>query len=227
LTFCNEVAYAVPSNPALNFSQLSEIYDSNAQALYQNFSYSLDLVQCDTASEQMYSLAVSCSDCAVAYKQWLCAVTIPRCADFSNQASFLQPRNAAQAFLNGTALSANNPLVQSFANNASRNPIIDSEIKPGPYKEILPCQYLCNELVRTCPAALGFTCPTGGYLNISYGFPDPNGDITCSYLGAAYYLSAGSRLVDRRGIGLGFGVLSDNTLLLWGFWIGLWIWIWT
>lgn len=212
LTFCDEVAYAVPSNPALNFSQLSIIYDSNAQALYQNFSNSLEVIQCNTSPEQMYSLAVGCSDCAFAYKQWLCAVTIPRCADFSNSAAFLQPRNAGQAFLNGTSLPADGPLVQSFATNASRNPIIDSQIKPGPYKEVLPCQDLCNELVRTCPASFGFSCPTGKYLNISYGFRDPNGDITCSYLGAAYYLNAGSHIFDRTSL----SVLSILSIL--GFW---------
>lgn len=210
LDFCSEVAYAVPSNPSLNSSRLQDIYDTNARNLYQNFNLSLSLIPCNTSSTSMYSLAVGCGDCAASYKQWLCAVTIPRCADFSSTQSFLQPRNVGQAFLNGTTIPASDPLTQSPVNNASRNALIDDQIKPGPYKEILPCTDLCNDLVRTCPAALGFRCPSGALLNASYGFRDPNGDITCSYLGAAYYLNDGSR--------------SDISSIFWltnlaGFWL--------
>ena len=54
--------------------------------------------------------------------------------------------------------------------------MIDNDIKPGPYKEVLPCKDLCYELVRSCPAALGFACPIEGHgLNFSYG--DPAGGI--------------------------------------------------
>ncbi|KAH8702612.1 calcium channel subunit Mid1 [Talaromyces proteolyticus] len=190
LDFCSQVAYAVPSNPSIDLTTLAHMYDSNAQSYYQNFTNSLSLIPCNTSSISMYSLAVGCPDCASAYKQWLCAVTIPRCYDYSSNFSFLQPRNAGQAFLNGTTLPADDPLVLSPVTNASRNPLIDSQIKPGPYKEILPCHDLCNDLVRTCPSALGFQCPTGQYLNDSYGYRASNGDITCSYLGAAYYLNS-------------------------------------
>ncbi|KAL1969052.1 hypothetical protein VTN77DRAFT_886 [Rasamsonia byssochlamydoides] len=213
LSFCSEVAYAVPSNPSLSLEQLSQIYDSNAASLYQNFSYSLSIIPCNTSSTSIYSLAVTCDDCASAYKQWLCAVTIPRCYDFSSDLPFLQPRNAGQAFLNGSSLPADSPLRQSPVTNASRNLLIDSEIKPGPYKEILPCQDLCSDLVRSCPSSLGFSCPTGQWLNASYGWRDPNGDITCSYLGAAYYLNKSSRL----GVSLPVILLS-----LLSFWSVLW-----
>lgn len=189
LSFCSEVAYAVPSNPSLNVTQLTAIYDDNAAALYKNFSYSLQQIQCNATDISAYSLAVGCDDCAAAYKQWLCAVTIPRCADFSNNADFLRVRNAAQAFLNGTEIPRDSPLVQSPVESRSRNSLIDTEIKPGPYKEILPCQDLCFDLVRNCPASLKFSCPDGAALNASYGYRNANGDITCSYLGAAYYLS--------------------------------------
>jgi calcium channel MID1 len=214
LSFCSEVAYAVPTNASLNVSQLAQIYDTNAQSWFQNFSYSLQQIQCHTGLTSQYSLVVGCSDCSAAYKQWLCAVTIPRCYDFSSNLPFLQPRNAAQAFLNRTQLPADSPLRTSAASNASRNPLIDSAIMPGPYKEILPCEDLCNELVRTCPAALGFHCPKGKWLNASYGFRNPDGDITCSYLGAAYYLSTGWTVHDNLRL-----LLCTLTV----FWAFLWV----
>lgn len=214
LKFCSGVAYAVPSNPSLTMAQLGSIYDSYAQAQYQNFSYSLQQIQCNTSADSIYSLAVTCDDCNSAYKDWLCSVTIPRCADFSSPLPYLQVRNAAQPFLNGSRLPASNPWTQNPATNRSRNPIIDTEIKPGPYKEILPCRDICYDLVRKCPAMLGFGCPWGKLLNSSYGYRDPNGDVTCSYLGAAYYLSASSTIHDY---------IQQNLLFLGAAWAALWV----
>ncbi|KAJ5169152.1 uncharacterized protein N7482_004746 [Penicillium canariense] len=195
LTFCSEVAYAVPANPQLKTaSELRTIYDTYAADYYKNFTYSLQQVQCTTDPESMYSLAVGCDDCADAYKQWICSVSIPRCADFTKDASYLQVRNAGQDFINGSSLPADSVYRQSAVTNVSRNALIDEQIRPGPYKEILPCQDICYSLVKSCPAKLGFGCPTGPWLNASYGTRDANGDITCSYLGAAYYLNAAVRV---------------------------------
>ena len=50
--------------------------------------------------------------------------------------------------------------------------MIDAIIKPGPYKEVLPCEDLCYELVRSCPSFMSFACPLAGHgLNYSYGKP--------------------------------------------------------
>jgi calcium channel MID1 len=237
LTFCSEVAYAVPSNPQLfpintdiGLPSLAALYDSNAASLYQNFNYSLQQIPCKAPPAQQYSLARTCTDCARAYKTWLCAVTIPRCDDFSSTKPYLLPRNTAAEFINGSSLSSLSPLPSSsnnytlanltawnssVATNSSRNPLIDSEIRPGPYKEVLPCEDLCYDLMQSCPASLGFGCPLEGKgLERSYGkrSTDP-GEISCSYLGAAYYLSGASRV----------GVYTDGLavvgpgLLFWAF----------
>lgn len=214
LSFCSEVAYAVPANPAkysplTGLSNLSQVYDSYASQMYQNFNYSLQQIPCNTTATAQYSLARNCDDCARAYKQWLCAVTIPRCEDWTNDAPYLSPRNMAQNFPNGSAPSwVSNPdtnqqvLLTAVQSNSSRNShIIDDIIQPGPYKEVLPCIDLCYDLVQSCPAALGFGCPQGKYQNLSYGVRDPNpGILSCSYPGAAYYLSAGPKAVQVPGL---------------------------
>jgi len=66
--------------------------------------------------------------------------------------------------------------------------MIDQQIGPGPYKELLPCIDLCYNLVQSCPASLGFACPLDGQgLHRSYGRNgSTEGDITCNYPGAAY-----------------------------------------
>ena len=185
LSFCSDVAYAVPSNPQkYNTTALTQQYDNFASALYHNFSRSLQQIPCGTTSSAQYSLVRNCTSCANAYKTWLCAVTIPRCEAFLNNASYLQPRAINYTFPNGTV-----PPPFSAANksaafmNESRNPWIDQQITPGPYKEVLPCIDLCYDLVQSCPASLGFACPLEGHgLHYSYGKKRSTGeDITCNH----------------------------------------------
>ncbi|THX59630.1 putative conserved protein with signal peptide [Aureobasidium pullulans] len=228
LTFCHDVAYAVPSNPERYPDQpsLSAVYDSYAAGLYENFAKSLDQIPCNTTLSAQYSPAKNCDDCADAYKQWLCAVTMPRCEDFSSPLPWLQPRNMGQKPINSSssvgsmpnpnmymqlqdqmdqqyvpmtsAPSDSNAFRQTYgsvaASNSSRNPsIIVDKIAPGPYKEVKPCEDLCFSLVRSCPAALGFGCPDPGRgLEVDYGERSDDGQVTCSYLGAVYYLNTAS-----------------------------------
>ncbi|QDS76911.1 hypothetical protein FKW77_004211 [Venturia effusa] len=235
LPFCSAVAYAVPTNPqneSLTIQQLRSTYDDYAKSLYQNFTNSLDQIQCHTAESSQYSLATNCSDCADNYKLWLCAVTIPRCEDFSNtNNSALKPRNVGHAYPNGTTPSfsfqdprTDQEVLNLMVYNSSRNPMIDQVIKPGPYKELLPCQELCFDLVQACPTALGFQCPkaqgyAGGILSDSYGTYNPaevspNNFVTCNFLGVDWpSLSAAGRL----GMGsVGLWLLGFGTALYLG-----------
>ncbi|MCJ1275597.1 stretch-activated cation channel mid1 [Puttea exsequens] len=208
LPFCSQVAYAVPSNPKnkawANTTALGLHYDTYASSYYQNFSYSLQQIACATTDTAQYSLAKTCDDCDAAYREWLCAVSIPRCEDFSNPAPYLQPRAINTSFINatyGNAVVEQNPDTFSTFNksrnyyNSSRNTMIDNDIRPGPYKEVLPCKDLCYELVRSCPAALGFACPVEGHgMNYTYGSTEGSGPgiTTCNAPGVG--LNAGSSL---------------------------------
>ncbi|KAJ4306547.1 hypothetical protein N0V88_001351 [Collariella sp. IMI 366227] len=143
LTFCDQVAYSVPSNPKFgNSSQLAHFYDAYAANIYANFNKSLSQIACEAPSAQRYSLARNCTDCASAYKDWLCSVTIPRCDDFSSTETYLQPRAISQPFPDGEVIDPSKIGVLSMKNttsyNSSRNPLIDEVVKPGPYKELLP-----------------------------------------------------------------------------------------
>lgn len=198
LSFCSNVNYAVPANPNLfNQTALTDFYDNQAESRYQFFDYSLQQIPCHTDNTAQYSLAVKCQNCSDAYKNWLCAVTIPRCEDYSLQKPYLQIRNTNQSFINGSVPSAATDPVFSAANrsilylNSSRNPQIDAIIQPGPYKELLPCGSLCYSLVQSCPAALGFGCPVPGrFFNQSYGFVGNDlGSPMCNFPGALQPLS--------------------------------------
>lgn len=171
---------------------LASFYDNATSEYYNSFKNALAQVPCNTTASAQYSLARNCDDCAAAYKNWLCAVNIPRCADYSSESPWLQPRNVVSPYPNGTVLPDE---ITSFANQSlalrsSRNPQIDQFIMPGPYKEVLPCDSLCYNIVQSCPSSLGFGCPQPGNVafNSSYGIKSdlPGGELTCNYPGAEF-----------------------------------------
>ncbi|KAL2163166.1 hypothetical protein VTH06DRAFT_7002 [Thermothelomyces fergusii] len=204
LSFCDQIAYAVPSNPNFgNSTKLAEFYDSYARSAYANFEKSLAQVPCDAPPSQRYSLVRNCTDCAAAYKDWLCSVAIPRCEDFSNNATYLQPRAVTQPFPNGERLDPETleSMPNETAFTASRNPLIDEVIRPGPHKEVLPCDNLCYKLVQSCPASLEFGCPLPGGIGFkgNYATYDPSAGLTCNFPGSAHFPSAGGKaMLDWR-----------------------------
>ncbi|AEO56407.1 stretch-activated Ca-permeable channel [Thermothelomyces thermophilus ATCC 42464] len=205
LSFCDQIAYSVPSNPNFgNSTKLADFYDSYARSAYANFEKSLAQVPCDAPSSQRYSLVRNCTDCAAAYKDWLCSVAIPRCEDFSNTAPYLQPRAVTQPFPNGERLDAETlaSMPNTTAFTASRNPRIDEVIKPGPHKELLPCDHLCYKLVQSCPASLEFGCPLPRGIGFAgnYAKHDPSVGLTCNFPGSAHFPSAGERAVLDWGL---------------------------
>ncbi|KAH6987347.1 putative stretch-activated Ca channel [Ilyonectria sp. MPI-CAGE-AT-0026] len=191
LEFCNETQYAVPGNDKrYNNTELAKVYDDYAKTMYANFEKVLMQISCEAPPDSLYSLARDCDDCRRAYKAWLCTVSIPRCEDFMSDSSYSIVRNVGQAFPNGTKLPAaqRNGLGKTPAFNASRNSFIDKNIQPGPYKELLPCEDICYEVVQSCPASIGFTCPQPGFtsFDVSYGQREASSSSpSCNYPGEA------------------------------------------
>ncbi|KAI0167280.1 stretch-activated Ca2+-permeable channel component-domain-containing protein [Pestalotiopsis sp. NC0098] len=225
LTFCDQTAYSVPSSSKYSdkVDDLKDFYDSYAQEMYANFEKALAQIQCDAEDTSKYSLARTCDDCRDAYKNWVCSVSIPRCEDFSKTDEFLQMRNIMATNSDGSS-PVDQYTKQIYGNaaayNSSRLARIDEEIAPGPYKEVLPCEDLCYTLVQSCPAALGFGCPTPGMLgfNTSYGrrLTDANGTsnaVTCNFPGSAHYISAAQASVTFSSVIL-FGAVGVAMLWL-------------
>ncbi|KAF1834617.1 calcium channel subunit Mid1 [Decorospora gaudefroyi] len=229
LEFCDMVAYAVPSNSTFrtNDTRLEEIYDTQAREYYENFNRSLAQVACDAPADSQYSLAQTCEDCRNAYKNWLCLVLIPRCEDWSANEPWLQPRNINKPLPDGSLPDISNMATDPDENyrdrhafNQSRNPLIDEVIQPGPYKEMKPCDDLCFDLVKACPAQLGFACPNFPARQTAYGTRDKDRNtLTCNFPGAVVRLNAqsgGGRLA--AGLGSTFTLVVVGlvaTIILW------------
>ncbi|KAF7546170.1 hypothetical protein G7Z17_g8626 [Cylindrodendrum hubeiense] len=191
LEFCNETQYAVPGNDKrYNNTELAKVYDDYAKKMYANFEKVLAQISCEAPPQSLYSLARDCDDCRRAYKNWLCTVSIPRCEDFMSDGNYSIIRNVGQAFPNGTKLPSaqRSELGKTPAFNTSRNSFIDQTIKPGPYKELLPCEDICYEVVQSCPASIAFTCPQPGFpsFDVSYGRRERRSlTPSCNYPGEA------------------------------------------
>ncbi|KAI1169825.1 stretch-activated Ca2+-permeable channel component-domain-containing protein [Nemania sp. FL0916] len=199
LTLCNETQYAVPGNSVLfpNGTALAAFYENYTQTMWANFDKVLQQTQCEAPDTQRYSLVRDCDDCKVAYKNWLCSVAIPRCEDFSSTNPELQMRNINAPFPDGSLVDQkirnDSGLLKAY--NSSRNQNIDVNVQPGPYKEVLPCDYLCYELVQSCPASIGFSCPlkssTYGY-NTSYASFNASKELSCNFPGSGFFPPSGS-----------------------------------
>ena len=137
---------------------------------------------------------------------------MPRCTDYSSTETYLARRNIYQKFINGSDAPERRPLDASqvvMAINGSRISAIDEYIRPGPYKELLPCKQLCYGLVQSCPASLGFACPLQNHnLNSSYGemLSDGQQQPMCNMPGWVTPFSGGFEL-RPKGLLLLFGIL--------------------
>ncbi|KAG7877202.1 hypothetical protein KL937_004893 [Ogataea polymorpha] len=179
LEFCKDVAYAVPASAALvegaqTVDQLAALYDNYSSSLYVNFDYALQQIPCDTELDARYSPIVTCDDCRHSYRQWLCAVTIPRCSTLDA------------------------PLYKLYNQSEGRTDFIARTIQPPlSYYEVLPCLNICQAIVRDCPPDFGFKCPsTSSLIKKSYGDDKylDDGDIYLACNSFTFqHTSAGSR----------------------------------
>lgn len=167
LDFCDGVAYSVPTSSLAvnNKTQIATLYDDIAKSLYANFSNALMIIPCNAEKDATFSPLRSCNDCATAYRNWLCAVSIPRCT--TSKTSYYIHREKTD----------------------NRNDYINSQIQPiSDYYEILPCINMCYSLVVDCPPDFGFACPSENshsellYLSYNVYENDLPYD-TCNYVG--------------------------------------------
>lgn len=176
LDFCDQVAYSAPMSVDDDLGQVRAKYDNHARDTYANFSKALDQIDCDTTNDAVFSPIRTCNDCKTSYKNWLCSVLIPRCS--TRDIEGYKRREV----------------------NDSRSDFINEEIAPlAGYFEILPCVNVCEAIVRDCPSAFGFLCPTrNDSVRLSYYWDDNSEYPSCNYVGSRQLLpSAAVRAIGR------------------------------
>lgn len=171
-------------------SDLIDYFNSTISASLVTFARSLTTFPCNSTKFGQYSVISTCTDCYEAYRDWLCATTIPRCTDAPSNVTSITPSNSSTSDPEtdlATWLipeSYSTSLVKDFP-PASRTPafapsnlsetfpnLFNSsypsnrqntfEQSPFPYSEVPPCMDVCHLVDARCPSFLGWGCPTSG-----------------------------------------------------------------
>ncbi|KZT63560.1 hypothetical protein DAEQUDRAFT_770506 [Daedalea quercina L-15889] len=171
LPFCPSVGYAAPvsNNDAASGVTVAELpsdFTGNLTSGLANFTTMLTTIAC---GRDLYSPLVTCADCQAAYRNWICAVSLPRCAEYASTSS-------SSAASTSTAIQggAQQPLVTatpalSLA-SASNPRATGLPVYAENYTVVLPCLEVCNAADRACPPFLGFQCPLPQFTaSMSYG----------------------------------------------------------
>lgn len=162
LSFCPSVAYAVPSSPSQTTTSLLDMYNQTVNQHLDNFQTVLSTYPCNNDTSGRYSFVTGCGDCLRAYKDWACAMTMPRCTDPPPS----PPAPALPSAETQLVFTRNEP-------NNSRTPNLKDK-SVYPYAELPPCASLCTLVAATCPPLMGWNCPLPGVtLNASYRDPRP------------------------------------------------------
>ncbi|KAJ7841335.1 stretch-activated Ca2+-permeable channel component-domain-containing protein [Mycena olivaceomarginata] len=166
LPYCPSIAYAVPlpppPSPALTYdgTNLPASISTPLISTLTNFTTTLTTFAC---GRDFYSPLVSCADCQRAYRTWLCAVSLSRCADPPSSPSSAPP----------------GPALLTSQSPSARNAGFSSSSGVSTYTQLLPCLETCTATDRACPSFLGFRCPLPRFnaaQSYGVGFVDSGAD---------------------------------------------------
>ena len=169
LPYCPSTSYAVPlpnpSNgaPAYDSTNLPSSLSDPILTYMSNFTTTLATFAC---GRDLYSPLQSCVGCQVAYRKWLCAVSIARCSEASPGST-----SSTSELPSGTAQQPFSALVPQATDAPSRSPSVLNMTSLGAqWNALLPCLETCTAVDRACPYFLGFKCPVVRFnANASYG----------------------------------------------------------
>lgn len=165
LEFCPEVAYSIPVGRGVSTDHALRVINDTVWPNFANFSTTIDTFPCGSEEFGQYSPVQTCDSCKLAYRDWLCAVTMPRCVDplpsLDNETTAAVP-NVLD--MTGTSTPLNTGLLPYIINrrNNSRQTYIEAQdgLDAPTYGELLPCIYTCYFVSRHCPQPLiEWYCP--------------------------------------------------------------------
>ncbi|BGP73581.1 stretch-activated cation channel mid1 [Rhodotorula toruloides] len=180
---CPSVAYAVPAPASLDTPSLISFFNSSISASLTNFTRTMTTFPCGSDEMGRYSVVSTCQDCINAYRDYLCAMTMPRCTDAPSNATLNDTTLAAGDFLPSYAIpsqydtslirtdpfASRTPLFGPSNLSATFPTLFNSTYRPTrsnllaqspfPYTETPPCLDICYLVEARCPPFLGWSCP--------------------------------------------------------------------
>ncbi|GAA5891476.1 hypothetical protein JCM8208_007295 [Rhodotorula glutinis] len=192
---CPSVAYSVPAPRSLDTPSLVDFFNSTLSASLANFSRTLTTFPCGSRDNGLYSIVSTCDDCREAYRNFLCATTLPRCTDAppstavndssvtlardDELATWRVPQQFETALVRDDPAASRTPLFGP-ANLSSTFPSLFNASYPAtaanaraespfPYSEVPPCLDVCYLVEARCPPFLGWRCPRGTVADLDGG----------------------------------------------------------
>ncbi|CDR48297.1 RHTO0S17e00650g1_1 [Rhodotorula toruloides] len=180
---CPSVAYSVPAPASLDTPSLISFFNSSISAFLANFTRTMTTFPCGSDEMGRYSVVSTCQDCINAYRDYICAMTMPRCTDAPSNATLNDTTLAAgdslpsyaipaqyetslirtDPFASRTPLFGPSNLSTTFPTlfNSTYRPTRSNLLaqSPFPYTETPPCLDICYLVEARCPPFLGWTCP--------------------------------------------------------------------
>lgn len=188
---CPGISYAaplsLPSPTSGNGAIITSLPNTTLEILENNLASFRTSLLSQACGRDVYSHVSTCLDCHEAYRDWLCHVLVPRCADPgapSNDSGIFDDdgQSILQAIIQRTPSPASSELGIQGVGMAG---IVEQQ----GMSELAPCLSTCHAVERQCPAFLKFRCPH--YSNGAsrrYGFhgdrsASGNGDWTTGWPG--------------------------------------------
>lgn len=161
---CPNIGYASPVGTASE-SPLSAIPDTfltNITDSLESFQTSLSATGLACGRDR-YSYVSDCVDCYNAYRDWVCQIVLPQCAESGNFSDVGSPPAPQGPSTFDRPL--DNP------RNSAMSPYATD------YTELQPCISVCTVVESKCPTALTFICPHRHFnADQSYAFIGGNDD---------------------------------------------------
>ncbi|BGP27451.1 calcium channel subunit Mid1 [Rhodotorula toruloides] len=179
---CPSVAYSVPAPASIDTPSLISFFNSSISASLANFTRTMTTFPCGLNDGQ-YSVVSTCDDCITAYRDYLCAMTMPRCTDAPSNVtlndttttvgaslpSYDIPSRYTNSLIRTDPFASRTPLFGPSNLSSTFPTLFNSTFRPTrqnllsespfPYTETPPCLDICYLVEARCPPFLKWWCP--------------------------------------------------------------------
>ena len=150
LNFCKSIARTVPNPTNGTVQSLVNQWETFASTFMRNFTQILNAFDCNVK----YSMVRNCTDCSIAYSDWICRQIIPRCVRNDAPAPPKNYRSNRWVTNEETVFQQNE---NAFSISPDRSNFTQVTLKP--YRKALKCISFCQAMVQSCPTFYIETSP--------------------------------------------------------------------
>lgn len=143
LKVCTTLARTIPNPNNGTLVDLVGTWETYASQFISNFSQVLNAFDCVNIQ---YSMVRNCTDCAIAYEDWICRQLMPRCVRDDVPSPPIAFRSNRWVSIDETVYQNDLNAFTTVPYNANV-----SQILLDPFRQAMSCISICETLVQSCP----------------------------------------------------------------------------